>query len=48
MTNDETLLDTLNQKLLSVANNYGFNEELIEKQSYKQMFLEKKNKEIVN
>ncbi|MBP6123237.1 MULTISPECIES: class IV adenylate cyclase [Providencia] len=48
MTDDETLLDTLNQKLLSVAKNYGFDDELIEKHSYKHMFLEKKNKETVN
>ncbi|WP_042843463.1 class IV adenylate cyclase [Providencia rettgeri] len=40
MTDDSRLLKHLYNKLLSVAMAYGFTEAMIEKRSYKQMFLE--------
>ena len=40
MTDDESELDNLYIKLLSTAEKYGFNEDLIETRSYKQIYLE--------
>ena len=42
MTDDINQLDELNQSLMALAISYGFTEELIEKRSYKQLFLENK------
>ncbi|WP_369310883.1 class IV adenylate cyclase [Providencia rettgeri] len=41
MTDNQSLLDGYYQKLMAMANGYGFTEDMIEKQSYKQMFLER-------
>ncbi|EPL9568498.1 class IV adenylate cyclase [Providencia rettgeri] len=41
MTDDESLLEHYYQKLMSVAKGYGFTKDMVEKRSYKQMFLER-------
>lgn len=46
MTDDIMRLDEFNQRLMALAIHYGFTEELIEKRSYKQLFLEKMSKGI--
>lgn len=43
MTDDHLCLDILYKKLMQVAESYGFTKSLIEKRSYKQLFIEKQN-----
>ena len=45
MTDDNSCLGMLYKKLMQVAEGYGFTESLIEKHSYKQLFIEKKNQQ---
>lgn len=39
MTNDDSQLSLLTEQMMSLARQYGFSEELIEKRSYKQMHI---------